>query len=430
MDKVSVIRFNNVRENIARAVEQVNGLASLRPSDHILLKPNLVMWDNVYPFPKYGVLTSTVLMEEMVRLLSDYGCTKISIGEGSIIDRGFGSDTKAAFAGLGYHKLREKYGVKLIDFNDGPFTSVDFNEFSLDISAHALETDFFVNLPVLKTHNSTKVSLGFKNLKGCLATRSKMFCHHVERTLDDFICHIGEKIRPALTVIDGIYALEKGPVINGRAYRTDLIIASRDMFAADVTGARILGFDPAEIGYLREYANRHSLSLHSGETVGEKVDDVVCKLQWDWTWLEDNSGPEAFARQGITGIHFPKYDNTICSGCSYLNNYLLVTLMGAYANKPVAGIEFLGGKNCRSQGGADKTFLFGKCAIHANKENPVIKEAVPIRGCPPDKDKIISVLREHGIEADENAYTAYRAGLFKRYEGRADFQEDHFNPSK
>ena len=234
MNNVSVIKFNDVRENIARAVEQVNGFASIRPSDHILLKPNLVMWDSVYPFPKYGVLTSTVLMEEMVRLLSDYGCTKISIGEGSIVDRGFGSDTKAAFAGLGYHTLRDRYGVKLIDFNDGPFASVDFDGFTLDMAAHALETDFLVNMPVLKTHSNTKISLGFKNLKGCLATRSKMFCHHVERSLDSFICLIGEKIRPALTVIDGIYALEKGPVVNGRAHRTDLIVASRDMFAADV----------------------------------------------------------------------------------------------------------------------------------------------------------------------------------------------------
>ncbi|MDW7650724.1 MAG: DUF362 domain-containing protein [Bacillota bacterium] len=425
-DNVSVVRYQDSFANIARAVQSIEGFTGLKPTDHVLLKPNLVMWDEVYPFPKYGVLTSSVLVAGIVRLLKEYGCSKITIGEGSITDSDLGSGTKEAFAGLGYKQLVKRYGVELVDFNDGPFERVYFDDYALDISSHALQTDFLVNLPVLKTHSSTKVSLGFKNLKGCLHTRSKMFCHSKDRSLDAFIWKLAEKIKPALTVIDGIYALEKGPVMNGRAYRTDLLIASRDMFAADVIGAEILGFAADDIAHLQAYAQKHGLSRGKIQTVGAEIADVTHPLEWDWAWLEDNSGPEAFARQGIKDIYFPKYDNTLCSGCSYLNNFMLVTLMGAYARRPFKGMEFLGGKDTFSRGGYDKTFLFGKCAIHQNAGNVAISEAVAIRGCPPGQKRILEVLREHGIPADTKAYAVYRASLYNRYEGNADFKEEHF----
>jgi uncharacterized protein (DUF362 family) len=387
------------------------------------------MWDSVYPYPKFGVLTTSLLVEEMVRLLKSYGYNNITIGEGSIVDRAFGSDTKAAFAGLGYHVLRDRYGVQLVDFNDGPFERVDFDGYQLDISSHVLETDFLVNMPVLKTHSNTKVSLGLKNLKGCLHTRSKMFCHHTELPLDGFVSRLAPAIQPALTVIDGIYALEKGPVVNGRAYRNNLIIASTDPFAADAVGAKVLGFEPSEIDHIREYGQMQGLSFDDVDVIGEKIEDVALPLSWDWTWLPDGSGPEAFGRLGMAGVYFPKYDNTICSGCSYLNNYLLVSLIGAYAQQPFSGMEFLGGKNCRSQGGYNKSFLFGKCAVELNKDNPLITEAVPLPGCPPAKEQILETLNLHGIRANDQAYADYRASIFKRYRNKAVFSEEHFQIS-
>jgi len=42
----------------------------------------------------------------------------------------------------------------------------------------------------LKTHNQAKVSLGIKNMKGCLNRKSKMFCHGAERDLNHTFPHI------------------------------------------------------------------------------------------------------------------------------------------------------------------------------------------------------------------------------------------------
>lgn len=426
--QVSLVKFNDQRASIRRAIEMCDGFKELDPAKKVLLKPNLVMWDEVLPFPKFGVITTALVVEETVRLLKEQGCNDITIAEAATEDKEINSGTLTAYRGMNYALLEKKYGVKLLDLNRGPFQKIDFDGFSLDIAVPILETDFMINLPVLKTHNSTRVSLGFKNLKGCLARRSKIFCHHPETPLNRFIQRLGERLAPALTLIDGIYALDRGPALNGTAHRADILIASRDMFSADVVGTMLLGMDPAEIGHLAEHAFRHDLPLDGSnlEIKGEKLSDHKRQLKWDWGWLEDNSGPTAFGRMGIQGIHYPKYDDTICSGCSFLNNMVLILLLGSYTGEPFDNIEFLTGKIARSRGGFNKTFLFGNCIIRANRDNPCIKEAVPIRGCPPRAQDIVSILNEHGVKADFDSYVQYRNSLAARYDDQPQFREDHF----
>lgn len=429
--KAGIVKFGNKRENIEKVLE-ISGclekVAGLAPSDKVIVKPNLVMWDTIYPFPKYGVITTSVVIEEIVRLLAEAGCRDITIAEGAVEDESIGGGLQDAFAGLGYTKLKEKYGVKLENFNEGQFEKVDFGPYTLRIAKSALEADFIVNLPVLKTHNSTKVSLGFKNLKGALSKASKSFCHHTEFALDDFISQFAEKLYPGITLIDGIYALERGPVFNGKAYRADVLVASTDMFAADAVGSKILGYSVEEIEHLRDFAVRNGrrLDLSDIEIVGERLENVQMQLDWDWPWKEDDSGPPAMERMGITGVFFPKYDVTICSGCSFLNNMLLILLMGAYDGKPFGNIEFLSGKKRLSTGGYDKTFLFGNCIERANRNNTLIREAVHIKGCPPSPEVIVQTLREHGIRADLESYRRYRHSIAERYAEKAEFEESHY----
>ncbi len=425
---VSIAKFDDNRESIRQAVELCDGLKDLKGSDRVLLKPNLVMWDSVYPFPKYGVITTSVVVEEMVKLLKEYGCSEITLGEATIDDQELGSNTKAAFRGLGYHQLQKKYGLKLIDFNDGAFTKTDFGDFSLNIADPVLEADFIINLPVLKTHSQTKVSLGFKNLKGCLDLKSKIRCHNKHIPLDLFIARLGEKIAPKLTVLDGIYSLERGPIFNGKPHRTDAIIASRDMFSADVVGCQAMGFEPAEILHLKEYASDHGVPLDGSSLriVGEELKDISKNHEWDWEWNEDNTAPQAFERLGIKGIYYPKYDHTLCSGCAHMNNIMLVLLLSAYREKPFSGVEYLGGKTTLSRGGYEKSFLFGNCAIGLNKKNSAIREAVEIKGCPPNVSEVIRALNEHGIPARMEMYASYRNMLAEKYKDKPEFKEDHF----
>lgn len=389
------------------------------------MKPNFVIWDDRYPFPKYGVITTASVLEEVVACLKDHGISRITIGEGMVHSRDFGGGFDALIAGMKLHLLKDRYGVRLVDFNRGRYEEVDFGEFRLKIAEEALRADAIVSLPVLKTHNNTKISLGFKNLKGCLHLRSKQFCHHPEISLHHFICLLAEKLAPKLTVIDGIYSLERGPGVNGTAHKMGAIIASSDPLAADVAGAYILGFDPEEVDHLAEYAMRHgtSASIESVEVVGKAPDSFRKPHRYDFVWNEADTGPPLFDRLGIKGISYPKYDVTLCSTCSLMNNMVLIMIAGAWKGQPFDDVEVLGGKLQRSKGDHKHTILFGKCSVLANRNNPSIKHAIELPGCPPDIDSVIKALRDAGISADVSSYEAYRRSIYERYKPEDGFDE-------
>ena len=206
---VALKRYLNSPESLKEAISLCNGLKGLKRDDQIFIKPNLVGWDKRYPMPLYGVFTTTKLVEDMVIILKEYGVKRITIGEGSVYIKGKDQplNTQKIFQMLGYPLLTQRYGVKLMDIHEESFNTVNFGNFHLQISRPAMEADFFINMPVLKTHNQAILSLGLKNLKGCISTKSRKFSHSADNRLDYYLSLFVEVIKPSLTVLDGIYGL-------------------------------------------------------------------------------------------------------------------------------------------------------------------------------------------------------------------------------
>jgi len=413
---VSLIRYHGI-ESVADAIRLCGGFAGLRSGDRVLIKPNLVGWDDQGPYPPWGVLTTSVVVEGLCRALRDAGAGEISIGEGSVVCKTVGSSTGVIFDNLDYGKLTERYGARLIDFNTGEHDEIELSGgHKLKVSRHALECDFLVDVPVLKTHGQTKVSLGIKNLKGLLKSESKTFCHHADGLLEELICKLGKRLPPSLTMIDGIYGNEQGPLHFGRAHRMDLLIGSTDVYAADLLGAYILGYVAGEVDHLRMWSEGEGRPTDISELEirgGVDPEDVRRPLKWDWEWVE-GLYPQAFAKKGIGGLYLPKYDSTLCTGCSYMFNPLMLALL-SLGGREYDGYEFLTGKKMRPSGRAAKTFLLGKCQCDLNGDNPDCGEAVPIRGCPPSMDRMLEALQNNGLPVSRVEYDNYRRHVMKRY---------------
>lgn len=409
--------------SVAKVIDLCDGLPGIRTSDRVLVKPNLVGWDNQGPYPPWGVLTTSRLMEGLCAVLKDRGVTRIRIGEGSIACKAIGSGTTEIFQYLGYDKLVQRYGVQLVDFNRGAFDTVELDPgHEVKVTNQVRECDALISVPVLKTHAGTVVTLGMKNLKGLLHPSSKQYCHHPQNLLDHFITRLAETFTPTLTLIDGVYANERGPLHMGFAHRRDLLIASTDVYAADLLGAYVLGYGTDEVRYLKEWSDRHGCppSLRGLSIRGDVDPDEVRKpLAWDWPWLPDNTGPEAFAKMGIRGLRLPKYDHTLCTGCSYMFNPLMMLLLST-REKTFDDMEILSGTLQEPSGKARKTFLFGQCQVKKNLANPSCGEIVRIRGCPPSIQEMEKALRENGIPADRTGYDQYRRYLMGRYGKKPD----------
>jgi uncharacterized protein (DUF362 family) len=247
MYDVAVVSYKEGLGSLKKAVDLVGGLQRFSGASKVVIKPNLVLWPEGVKFPKYGVLTTARLIEDVVVVLREHGVRHISLVEGP----GEGSFRQIT-SGMGLNLLTERYGVNLVDASEGSFEKVTAGDATVSISKTVLDADHLINMPVMKTHCQAMVSLGIKNLKGVLSVASRQGCHSANpgSDLNYHLAKLPEMLKPSLTIIDGIYTLERGPLYSGDAHRTDIIVASRDLISADKVGATILGIPPQTVPYI------------------------------------------------------------------------------------------------------------------------------------------------------------------------------------
>jgi uncharacterized protein (DUF362 family) len=383
---VSLVKFDGSLDSLRKAIELCGGFEKLSKNDKVLIKPNNCFRHRI--MPPYGMVTTSWVVDGVVQLLLEHGCQDISIGEGAII--GIFDElepyTKRGFKGTGIEKIAKKYGIKLVDFNVGDFHELDLGGIKVQVSKTALDTDFLINVPVLKTHFQAKVSLGFKNLKGCLNKDSKKRFHTSKR-LDTLICLLNEAIKSDLVIIDGIYMLERGPeTLAGVAHRKDLIIASPDAFECDVVGATILGIDPEQVNYLKEFAQRHgrSFDLSAIQIRGEGIESL--KEQLEWRFEPDR---ELLTSAKITGLSAPYPGQSLCSACGATLALALSIFGKDNPGMDFGGVAFYYGLGLKPERDTQQVFLYGDCAVRSNKS---LQNAIKIEGCPPTLTKTLLAL--------------------------------------
>jgi uncharacterized protein (DUF362 family) len=432
---VAVVRYEEPLASVRKAVDLSGGLDHLPAGAKVFIKPNIIFWTRKTVFPKYGGITTSRLVEDAVVLLKDRGIDDITIGEGLVTLNPKDRETPAhAFEMLGYNKLNKRYGVKVLDLHQRPFEPVDLGDgVTLAFNADFLATDFLVNIPVLKCHAQTIVSLGTKNLKGLIDIPSRKKCHNDDpkRNLHFMVGKLGNKLPPALTILDGIYTNERGPLYDGKARRTDALVASSDMLAADMVGSQILGYPPSEIPHLVQAARDLGSSLDPSrlELRGDAIEDFAHRHDYTFPYTYDDALPGPMEKMGIQGLSYKKYDLSLCTYCTPINGVTLWSIAMAWKGKAWDDVEVLTGKTMKPTPGKKKTILFGKCMYQANKDHPDIQEMIAIKGCPPSPKAIVEALHKAGIEVDPTyieGVDTYPGIFMKRYEKRPEFQESFY----
>lgn len=434
--KVTVVRYEEPYHSVKKAVFDCGGFEGLRRGARVFIKPNIVFWTRSCPFPKWGVITTSRVIEDVVVLLKEFGITDITIGEGMVTERNDQQTPAHAFETLGYNRLSERYGVKCINLAKRPFKKVELGKGgSLKINEDILESDFLVDLPVLKAHNQTVVSLGLKNLKGTLSFASRKKCHSAdpEYDLHYYISRLADPMPPSLTLIDGIYSLERGPGFDGKMRRSNVLVCSADMLSADLVGSKLLGHDPSKVPHLARAAAKEGRSpdLSDLEIVGAALEDLSSYHQYDFVYVSGERGemPRALARQGLEGLFYRKFDDTMCTYCSGLNGLILTALRQAWLGKPWDNVEVLTGKKMEPSPGMGSTILIGQCMYNKNKDHPHIQKMGAVKGCPPDPEGIVRAFKEAGIDLDPQIFDQadLLPGFFmSRYADDPDFDESFF----
>lgn len=136
-----------------------------------------------------------------------------------------------------------------------------------------------IHLPTLKTHIYTTTTGAMKNAFGGLLNTKRYHTHTwIHKTLVDLLA-IQKEIH------SGIFAVMDGTTAgNGPGPRTmypvvkDYILASADQVAIDAVGAKMMGFDPMSIEYIR-VAHEHKLGIGDPREI-EVVGTDISKESW------------------------------------------------------------------------------------------------------------------------------------------------------
>jgi uncharacterized protein (DUF362 family) len=400
-----------------------------------MIKPNIAYWTKAAPMPKWGVITTSRVVEDLVVLLKERGVDDITIAEGMVTLDPKDRETPAhAFETLGYNLLKERYGVKSINIFERPFKKVDLGKkVVLNFNTDVFESDFLVNLPVLKTHNQTMVTLGIKNLKGLIDINSRKKCHSAdpEKDLNYMVARLANTMPPMFTLLDGIYTNERGPAFDGRIRRSNILVASTDILSVDMVGAKVLGYEPSAVPHLVHAAQdrERPMDLSDVEVVGERIEDVASFHEYDFPYVENDTLRRSLAKRGIKGITYPKFDLSMCTYCSGLNGVMLFAIAQAWKGEPFDSVEVLTGKVMKPTPGKKKTILVGKCMHEANKDHPDIKEMIAVKECPPSPKAVVKAFHQAGIQVNPAIFEQIEmapAFFMGRYEGKPEFDEALF----
>ncbi|MHB1420113.1 MAG: DUF362 domain-containing protein [Bacillota bacterium] len=386
MNTVALTRYDddNGKSQLRQAIDLCQGFANLSPSHKVLIKPNLVTGGEKYKRMIKGVVCNTTLLANLIELLREFGCRDITIGEGSVVHKSMGINTKTAFEWSGVKDLAEKMDVPLIDFYDEPMVKIMFDDMEVEVASSILNADFVINVPTLKTHGATIITLGVKNLKGAISFESKKDFH--KYGLHHLIGLLPTKIKADLTIIDGTYALEKGP-ISPLVHPMNVLVAGTDLLSVDIVGTTLLGQNPADIVHLREYAGviNRSLDIDSVQVVGENPAEYVKKLEW---YDETESIYRALQISGVTS----QQGQTLCSGCGFGIAYAIYQYFRHHRGKEFDAIELCMGDDVTCKDESKQVFLLGKCSIDANSHR---QDAIKVRGCPPQVEQVLEAMEKN-----------------------------------
>jgi uncharacterized protein (DUF362 family) len=182
------------------------------------------------------------------------------------------AETEDVFRIGGLMDVVHEEGARFVDHNRAPFVSVDLQydpkadvagpQRSVMVNAQVLDYECLISLSQLKLHRTATVTLALKNIAMSFPAadyyghpRSRQ--EHENQFFADmhsFIAAMAKRFPIDLAMIVGHPAMIATGPLGGHAVETGIVIASTDALAADVVGARLLGFTTQAVRHLWEAA--------------------------------------------------------------------------------------------------------------------------------------------------------------------------------
>lgn len=363
-----------IRELLQEAIGNAVNPRGLVHNKTVFIKPNLVR-----PNPKMLPATTTDarVILALVRLLRDSGARKVWVGD----NPGYKLSSREAIQLAGLDKILPKSGAVPVYLDEEPAVRIKNPKgkvmCEMDLPKRVLDAEVIINLPKMKTHMHTLVTLGIKNLHGMLYDYERLMFHRNDVSYK--VVDILRAIRPQLTIIDGIFAMEGQAPLSGKTISDmNTIIAGTDPVAVDVVGCAVMGIEPDEVA-----TNR--IAVQEGLGCGN-----LDKIQIKGVLIEKVK--RNFKRPVISSIGVFKNVNVIeggaCQGCLSALRHTLDKLHFENKNGTLPPMTIYVGIPMPNVANLEKwvgdIWLFGNCAVNlVTQENIRAAQPEVVLGCAP-----------------------------------------------
>jgi uncharacterized protein (DUF362 family) len=243
-----------LQDSLEQLLAPVGGMAAfVKPGDRVLLKPNLLTGARAGK----ECTTRPEVVYCVARMVQAVG-GKPFLGDAPA----FGSAHGVAKAS-GYLPLMAELNLPIVEFHGQRYQTVGDDFDHLRLCKEAMEADVVINLPKVKSHMQLTLTLGVKNLFGCVPGKMKAWWHmEAGKDADRFgtmLVETARAIAPDLTIVDGILGHEGNGPSGGEPRALNVLAAATDVFALDRAMVEILQVNPQSVPTIR-MAERLGLS--------------------------------------------------------------------------------------------------------------------------------------------------------------------------
>ncbi len=280
---------------------------------NVLVKPNLLA-----PAKQdRAMLTHPLVVKAVVEYLLERG-NRVMISDSPAM----GSFNKVLKEG-GFLNALKGLPVEFKELKESRKVDIGRPFGEIEIARDVMEADHVINLPKLKTHSQMLLTLGVKNLFGCIVGLQKPRWHlraGVDRErFAELLYLIAKRIAPSVTLLDGILAMEgDGPGKSGTPRQIGILVGGDNAVAVDITICKMLGIPPERL-FTNSVAFRDGFCIDEVKIDGNIKEIVDFKLPAVSPIIFGPESMHGFLRRHL--VERPVVSPANCKQCGQCWNY-------------------------------------------------------------------------------------------------------------
>jgi len=229
-----------------KGIQELGGMKTfVKKGQKVVIKPN-IGWDVI---PERAANTNPKLISRIVKHCLDAGAKEVAVVDHTC------DEWQRCYKNSGIERAVKDAGGKIVPGNSESYyqeIKIPKGKILTSTKEHEiiLSADVFINVPILKNHSGTTLTIAMKNLMGNVWDRKYWHGNDLHQCIADFATYR----KPDLNVVDaynvmksnGPRGISKEDVVNMKAQ-----LLSTDIVAIDAASAKLFGMKPEDVQYIQ-----------------------------------------------------------------------------------------------------------------------------------------------------------------------------------